>query len=1183
MSNRMQRHWTRCRLLTALLLLSGTGLYAAEAPAGATPLPPQRVKLSFTPESGDDSLRVRFTLVNPDWLGFNVHTEKRKKPFTFSANPGSQHLEEYVAYSEKARRGRTDPNYKGEPYEKIPWSKIYFRGLDIDLFVYPWFHGARGLYDTAEVRKKLPLWKETYADALHRETVLEAHYDAYSDCVRLYLDNQYAGRIKESGPVIRIEVHHGNAPLVSAESFRSVDTREVRLPALLPSRAHDWLKQGAQLSLEPGLHDFGEVRIEVFAPEESMDTGRHRETTKRRDLGWSAMASRTAFATGPDFMTYCLPAKFYAHAYVLCADLPQTNRVPVLGTNLSRYGNLGQSSIAFDRSDVTDPAAVEARGGWIREVGTLRYEENGAAKTTPLYLVKHRLDFGNILDIMNDAAIYGKGGTNKLHRLLRKVDDYLDFEFVGNGTWSGFKRSSLQIFGCTLVESPYAIEMAQTQRGNIFANDEVPETGVQLTPRFDNTRGSVEYSICDAHFNPIEKKRIRFRLKKAGEPQVIKIPLQQKDLGWYGLDFRFFDEEGELLAEHAAAFALLGEDTREAGFESPYAAWPHSGGGHNNNPDRFEVADLMRKAGYRKTWYDNFPVLSEAELPDHKITVSMYHFAGNPGNRQTPEQLQKRLDQAAEKFREMLQRFPHLDTVMVLHETGGRDLAPEMLNYKAIRGEYLAEKGNWDVYFCTEVCKRIRKDFPGIKLMIGNGSSSSEKIAELVSNGFDLDLVDYLGIESKGFQSMPELNANRESPGMAWALKATAKRFGYDLPVSACHEYVFRPEREVTPRNYMFVTDYTVRDYLLSLGHGMKCISTGHLEDTKGTYYDTNWGAGGQCKDYPYSYPKRMFVALATLTKVFDKVEFSRRVPTGELSTYALEFRRNRRQPDYAYAFWTPKFDVQLRASFPRGTTVRSVDIFGRAREIPRREVDKVIVNCGSSAHYLIADKPVESVTVLRHSQRDVNGKSVTLLRPSTGNTLALKTDSLGIINPTPGKFRLRDVTEPGKGPVLEAALIRDDRRIPEVVWEYQALRFHKPIPLKRSEIGKLGVWVKGNSSFGYVYLCYRTKGAKNGIFTGTRQSLGPICFEGWHLMQVKPSWNRMEELSADEFEVTGLIIGSARQALDPLEMQPVTTEIRIGNLVAFPADGTTPEALAADLRARRDRAVMSTVDDKDL
>ena len=191
--------------------------------------------------------------------------------------------------------------------------------------------------------------------------------------------------------------------------------------------------------------------------------------------------------------------------------------------------------------------------------------------------------------------------------------------------------------------------------------------------------------------------------------------------------------------------------------------------------------------------------------------------------------------------------------------------------------------------------------------------------------------------------------------------------------------------------------------------------------------------------------------------------------------------------------------------------------------------------------------------------------------------------DSLGIINPTPGKFRLRDVTEPGKGPVLEAALIRDDRRIPEVVWEYQALHFHKPIPLKRSEIGKLGVWVKGNSSFGYVYLCYRTKGAKNGIFTGTRQSLGPICFEGWHLMQVKPSWNRMEELSADEFEVTGLIIGSARQALDPLEMQPVTTEIRIGNLVAFPADGTTPEALAADLRARRDRAVMSTVDDKDL
>ena len=146
-------------------------------------------------------------------------------------------------------------------------------------------------------------------------------------------------------------------------------------------------------------------------------------------------------------------------------------------------------------------------------------------------------------------------------------------------------------------------------------------------------------------------------------------------------------------------------------------------------------------------------------------------------------------------------------------------------------------------------------------------------------------------------QTMPELNSNREAPGMLWALRETGRLFGYtNFTLNACNEYVFRPERTVgrdwSKRKIMQVTDFTLRDYLVSLIGGCDIISTGHLEDCNDAYYDTNWGAGGQCKFYPYSYPKRMFTALAVLTRVLDCPKFSRMVRTGENCSYIAEFRR---------------------------------------------------------------------------------------------------------------------------------------------------------------------------------------------------------------------------------------------------------------------------------------------------
>ena len=1150
----------------------------------------------FETASGEDSLRVDWTYGRAARFRLEVATEKGEKPFPVEMNFKSSNLRDYIDYSTEVRKSRQDKSFKGPERTPVPNATIEVRypakGKSFSYDQWPAFGNGRGLYERSYVIAHSNEWAKTWGNVAARPHAWEFRFDAAKGDTTLWLDGQYAGRLAGAGRPLRVTVRHDAAANVRGGGFAAPRTGgRVELAPLGPSRANALLLKDAELKLT------AKVPMRTFAPADSLDTGCHRQTTRHRDLGWDPMMCRTAFSTGPNYMTYSVPNAKYTTAYVLCAEIAQEGRVPVLGTHLTRYGNLGASSIAFDQTVVTAESAATNRN--IRQVGSLAYRAaDGRRVKTPLWLVRHRLDFGKIAGLIEDKPGFGKDGQGRVSRQLWAVDDYLDFEFVGAGTWEKLPRSSLQVFGCTLAPADYSFEFVQTERGNIFADDEKPVTYVDVTADCDGAKGAFEYDIYAWDFAPVRHERLEFALAKAGERRRFEIPLQEKRLGWYGLDFTFYDAAGERLARHEASFALLGRDTREAGYESPYGAWPHANGGHGNNPNRAEVAKLMHKAGYRTSWPEHLPATNEAEFADWKLTVSMFHI-GNSGSRCSAEEVKRRLDVRVAEFRRLKAAFPH---VQLLHEQGGRDISQEMYFTPAVRGEYKGIDGDWEVYWCTEAARRFKREFPEMKIMIGNGSSSCEKIASLCRNGFDLDLVDYLGIESKGFQTLPELNANREAPGMLWTLKATGRRFGFDKPVSACQEYVFRPERRVTPQSglwrdgvwydYLYVTDFTIRDYLLSLAHGCTCISTGHLEDSVGTYYDTNWGAGGQCKAYPLSYPKRMFVALATFTKVFDKAKFTRRVPTDGNSTYALEFRRDRKVGDYAYAFWTPRYGVDAKVRFPKGTKVVRWEVFGESEEAKAGPDGAVSVSFSGHPAYLVASAPLESVEVVRHGQRDIRGKVTPLVR-LTDRSFLPKPGYCGngtMMGMQRGVFELRAAKDGTMGAYAEFALDANPKvpaqrwlggnnwtpltNMPEVVKEYAVFDLKKPVELDLTKGTDFGLWVKGNSSFAPMFLL--GEGEK-----GERLQeipLGAVTFEGWHLVRFRPHarWHNQPVEGVGKIRVTRIGIGSARQELDPVEMRPIVSHPGLGGFVEIDrGENAAPDDYF--------KSVMKTVNDKDL
>ncbi len=1080
----------------------------------------------------------------------------------------------FVAYATRMRLVRE------KKLEKLPPKTVYSNCVvwvrcddSKDVVTYgllPHFNMSGGLYDHNSVEKFMPRWREQYALGREREYTFAFTPEAEKDRLLVYLDGSLLAALP-GAKGLEI-VRKGAKPLPVPPGFHS-------LPALAPARANELLKSGATLSVGTGVKDFDGVKIDVWPPECSIDQSKARQTTMHRNLTWDPILARTPWLTGPEYMQWAVPGKNWRYAWVLCADIPMEGKEAILGTQLAKLGpgcTRGNVDVSKKALDEGDPD--------VRKVGTLEYENDGRRVATPLYLVRLHLQPGKL----------GGRGENKLS---------LDFEFCGDGLWKWCKETSVQIFGATLEEAPYEWKAVNPVRGNIFeqGTDE-QKCMIRLTAARDGVAGSAEIEITDPYFKTLKKEARTFSLAHRGETLEIPVDLSSFDVGWYGLFYVFKDSEGARIAEHEAAFTVLAPDDREAGYESPYACWPLKNGYHGSNPDPKEQLDVMRKAGYRKSWFP--PVESEEEGRPWKVGKSEMYNEGayNPGSpTKTYADLVRKLDNSVANYREAFGRFPHCNVIQLLHEQGGRDIAKEVSEGKpAVRGEYRGwdfdtpgltdkERGDWEVFYCTEFAKRMRREFPGKRIMIGNGSSSSEKVASLIRRGFDLSLIDQLGIESKGFQTMPELNANREALGMLWALRETGRVFGYtNFTLNACNECVFRPERTVERdwprRKIMQVTDFTLRDYLVALVWGCDIISTGHLEDCNDAYYDTNWGAGGLCKFYPYSYPKRMFTALAVLTRVLDCPKFERMVKTGENSSYIAEFRRERKNPDWAYALWTPLYDAKARLSFPAGARVKCIDVWGHDLPFPADGV----VTMESTPTYIVSSAPLASAKVVEHLGQGRSDHTYEMVSPFNLDTVELcKTDVPQAMGDTGsvraaagGTFHLSmEQDDRVGGEVLVVALDKSTPAPPAVAWESGGVKFKKPVELAYRPGMRLAARIYGNSSFAKMAMTFKSSDGMMDFASGFDTYRSYMCFHGWHVVEVQVP--KELRVPGQKFLVDELWFGAARQQLDPKEMAPLDDPLRLKELFVV-MDAAEGNAALSD-EAKGASAVMKTVSDKDL
>ena len=1158
-----RRGWSGCgrTLVLCAAVLWAVGA-AAAVDARAELEGGEAVKVALTDEGGEVTALLRVGKAQPGVTMLLTWSDGKQTRLRAQSAP----VDYVISKKEKGK----PPVRETKP---LPDGCVAFPELRIHLYVRPNLKCCGATQADAVVKK----WDDLPA-ASSCEFPVTFRPDAGG--VQYWIDGRYAGRV--DGAARLRDVTFLPAAGASVKSAQRLPTPgDARFLPLDVSRiARPGVMKDAQCSLKPGATVIGDTPFLVPAAKDNADVGVVKEMSSG-GMELDPYLSRTAFDGMPESLHFSVPLAQYVRAWVLCAVEDDAAKDPVVTARLTRFASDGHGGAIADTSVALPRGDAKAASG-LTQAGVVKYSTKGGPKSAPLWLVEITLKVGEIQDLV---FIHKNESCNDGMLPDRR---YFDFEFVGklgdpyaDGEQPhkplASSTSGVHVFAVTLERSPVEMEVRQSQVGNIFQGNEKVEIPVALLPRAAG-KYVLSWQVSDVAGVGVEKGQKQVDFAAAGPEQVVTIPLAVKEKGWYGVRIELTDAQGRRLVEHPAALAVLPEDTRRAGYESPYGSW-WFGSAHRGSADAAIGGPMMLRAGLRHTTF-GWHKLTEADMAPWKATAFQVPWLWRSTGEGDIETKSKRYEDAV---REYLTKWPHCNQAIIFHESFGGDTLPAELygaTPAAMKEEDAkAAQSRWDA--ASAATKVLREKFPNVKIVFGNCNSTAELAAQFFRKGYPKSNIDYLGIEAAGQSFVPE-RLTEWGTQAAWVSREIGRKMGYDLPVTCCYEWLYRTQRRLGPQR---LAEWYARDALIAHAYHFTNISLAILYDAGNCYYNSLWGGAGLCQRYPLLYPKPAYVAYATLTRVLDGVKCTRRIPTGSPTLYALEFTRDDK---FITVLWTPRGDCAAVVKFAKDTPVSVEDLYGRNRPAPLRG-GELALTVSTAPQYVITSAPVAAITAGPRSF-PADAPPATVLASNTMERaeewqLAVEPDAR-LEAPTrthlplrhAGKYALRQVQDAEKGSCLELELVPEGT-VPDVMNEYAVLKLRTPVAVA-GEPTTVGVWVKGNSGWGRMMWEFEDAEGKSFLSSGTGgwgcdildwPGEISINFDGWCFLRfpitakspvkiitpggVHGQWVAGKGKTKEvvyPIKLTGVAVEMTRKTLDLTEMVPVTPAIRLKGLCAF-------------------------------
>ena len=842
-----------------------------------------------------------------------------------------------------------------------------------------------------------------------------------------------------------------------------------------------------------------------------------RVTGANADLGLRKSSfhrqGQRSFHRVTNYTALMVPAAEYVKAHVLCAVDPAAGLDRAFTVRLTTYTGDGRAFhgmmnrlVEFDQADKRIVGEVSAGG-----------------RTLPLWLVTVPVDTGDIADIVRtDMRGYWA------HNLKRRDARYLDFEVLGRCNrdfhalgWAQKSRqvpdaeftSAVHVFGATL-EKPGAELLADPLvPGNIFHNDEKPMTEMRVFVRRPGTY-RLGWKIYDAEDNLVGGGSQDFDMTTR-----IVADLAQPRLGWYRLDWTLSEGDGAPFLTHHASYALLGRDTRQEGAGSgPYTAWIT--GNHFSSEDPDVAFSIPMKQGIRRGVSEWHRKLFRPELyhpyklaPMHVMSVQARGWLRERG----PYHTTTNEAELVAQMRARMETDPAVRSMQLLWEdTADMSLqAPELIGLKPGPGHRSPTADTTPaerVAAVKEVADLVRRNFPDMRIVLGNTGSSSELVAEMIRGGVPESAADYVGIECMGRASLPERVGGANYLEVEY-LAETAHNMGYGSwkPGASIECNSLAPDL-IGKDN---VAKWIVRHGLVGQLWRFPDINIGGGSLSGNYYTETLWGSAGDRDRAPYNYPHKGYVGVATLTKMLDQVTDARLLDTGDPCVYLGEFPR--KDGKVAYALWTARGEAELELSATGDFA--AVDFFGRPFE-PKGSLANVLpgksrytVKADGWTRYFLAEPGVcLSAKVLGTAYpEDVEPKGFRAFATTDdfskwrlveeADPLLEATKRRHTPYRTKGAYVAKSVDDPERGRCIELSLAKPNLSLPKFFSEYGEIELREPVAIPGRPL-TAGMWVKGNSGWGRVYFILRDAKGRRRISCGTRVH-GGDCFDSSGRMSV--------------------------------------------------------------------------------
>lgn len=837
--------------------------------------------------------------------------------------------------------------------------------------------------------------------------------------------------------------------------------------------------------------------------------------------GKDAMSGRWvgALMKDPARLTVRLPMARYRALHLLAASDSETDSVPVVTAQFYR------AQSGFPKNFTTRVPSFRATSS---KAEALPVKTRDGGKGT-LYLVTIPIDPGALAEF--DDLDFVELELTKQVQIYRASPDPLFYSQHQAGL-----PSSVHIYALTAERPAVEVSLAADAASHIWTAPATSNYSVTLRNRSGAARQlQVELATTSLDGRSVTSQKRSVALP-SDKPVTLSLALKLASYGHH--DVRLTVLDGSHTWNETRSLAYLHEDTRSRGDwdfgRGPLFGFYNWGGAHNT-PRAEQQLLVMAKAGIESTpgsfeqYVSRHGEKTQKVMEDYKIFTMK--FAGGGDHYITArfsDNLKKEgLEKARAIFLADLEKAqskagPHSRPIFL-------SFFPEPALGPITHGlwpdyygepEYQLSPGENDRYQSflngfVEGAKIVKENYPSVKCLLPHGDPMFA--AHFLRGSAEVrKLIDGVTVDIPFFERLPEQQIHQVALHRLYMVRNEFAKAGIPNPLLPMYEGPCVPSGPgaLTDQEH---ADLSIRDSLMLMVYGVNIQNGGFPAYDTASYWGEQHYGFGVLNRVSLETPKPAYAALATLTRHLNRANYNKWVPTGSLTTFALQYKHYR-TGKLVHVMWTLRGKRPVTLEVKDGAKVSAFDQMDNEHKLVAKN-GKVTFTLDQSPCYVegLTEDAVIALGEPDHSDSKPSANSAKLANFGDGTWQVSSQRELGYEGShTPYVVRVQNKmtvapveAPPAQGGKALAVHLEKPEKERVVVPYYSVVTPAQPVVIA-GKASHLGLWVKGASDWGRVVYFLRDAKGEQWISVGARgawncddiHSWSSFNFDGWRYLR---------------------------------------------------------------------------------